>query len=72
MEAYAQAVHDLAVRCGVKMSLREQGVDEQAFLNARRELALHAFEDQCTPANPRLAMIEDMEAIMTKAYYGKE
>ena len=71
VESYAKAVHDLAVRCGVKMSLREQGIDEQEFLAARRELALNAFEDQCTPANPRLAMVEDMEELMTKAYYGK-
>ncbi|WP_427838403.1 bifunctional acetaldehyde-CoA/alcohol dehydrogenase [Actinobacillus pleuropneumoniae] len=71
VESYAKAVHDLAVRCGVKMSLREQGIDEQEFLDARRELALNAFEDQCTPANPRLAMVGDMEEIMTKAYYGK-
>lgn len=71
VESYAKAVYDLAVRCGIKMSLREQGIDEQEFLDARRELALNAFEDQCTPANPRLAMVEDMEEIMTKAYYGK-
>lgn len=71
VESYAKAVHDLAVHCGVKMSLREQGIDEQEFLAARRELALNAFEDQCTPANPRLAMVEDMEELMTKAYYGK-
>lgn len=71
VKSYAKAVHDLAVRCGVKMSLREQGIDEQEFLAARRELALNAFEDQCTPANPRLAMVEDMEELMTKAYYGK-
>ena len=71
VESYAKAVHDLAVRCGIKMSLREQGVEEQAFLAARKELALLAFEDQCTPANPRLAMVEDMEEILTKAYYGQ-
>lgn len=71
VESYAKAVHDLAVRCGVKMSLKDQGVDEKAFLDARRELAFNAFEDQCTPANPRLAMVADMEEIMTKAYYGK-
>lgn len=71
VESYAKAVHDLAVRCGVKMSLKDQGVDEKAFLDARRELAFNAFEDQCTPANPRLAMVSDMEEIMTKAYYGK-
>ena len=68
--SYAKAVYDLSVRCGVKMSLREQNVDEQEFLAARRELALLAYEDQCSPANPRLAMVEDMEEIMTKAYYG--
>lgn len=71
VESYAKAVHDLAIRCGVKMSLKDQGVDEKAFLDARRELAFNAFEDQCTPANPRLAMVTDMEEIMTKAYYGK-
>ncbi|RRN03418.1 bifunctional acetaldehyde-CoA/alcohol dehydrogenase [Bibersteinia trehalosi] len=71
VESYAKAVHDLSVRCGVKMSLKEQGIDEKAFLEARRELAFNAFEDQCTPANPRLAMIADMEELMTKAYYGK-
>lgn len=71
VESYAKAVHDLSVRCGVKMSLKEQGIDEKAFLEARRELAFNAFEDQCTPANPRLAMVADMEELMTKAYYGK-
>ena len=71
VESYAKAVHDLAIRCGVKMSLRDQGVDEKEFIGSLRELALNAFEDQCTPANPRLAMIEDMEELMRKAYYGK-
>lgn len=71
VESYAKAVHDLAVRCGVKMSLKEQGVPEKEFIASLRELALNAFEDQCTPANPRLAMVEDMEEIMRKAYYGK-
>lgn len=71
VESYAKAVHDLAIRCGVKMSLRDQGVDEKEFIGSLRELALHAFEDQCTPANPRLAMIEDMEELMRKAYYGE-
>ncbi|RDF04634.1 bifunctional acetaldehyde-CoA/alcohol dehydrogenase [Haemophilus parahaemolyticus] len=71
VESYAKAVHDLAIRCGVKMSLRDQGVDEKEFIGSLHELALNAFEDQCTPANPRLAMIEDMEELMRKAYYGE-
>ncbi|VTU09175.1 bifunctional acetaldehyde-CoA/alcohol dehydrogenase [Actinobacillus porcinus] len=71
VESFAKAFHDLAVRCGVKMSFREQGLDEQEFIGSLHEVALLSFEDQCTPANPRLAMVEDMEEIMRKAYYGE-
>ncbi|MCI5764125.1 bifunctional acetaldehyde-CoA/alcohol dehydrogenase [Actinobacillus porcinus] len=71
VESFAKAFHDLATRCGVKMSFREQGLDEKEFIGALHEVALLSFEDQCTPANPRLAMVEDMEEIMRKAYYGE-
>lgn len=70
VRSYAQAVHDLAVRVGIKMSFKENGLDEQEWMNARREIALLAYEDQCSPANPRLPMVEDMENILTNAYYG--
>ena len=53
------------------MSLKEQGIDEKTFLDGRKALAMMSFEDQCTPANPRLAMVADMEEILTKAYYGE-
>ena len=56
---------------GIKMSFKEQGLDEKAFMAARRELAMMAYEDQCSPANPRLPMVADMEEILTKAYYGE-
>ncbi len=70
VKSYAQACYDLAVRCGVKMSFKEQGLDEKAWMDARREIALLAYEDQCSPANPRLPLVEDMEEILTNAYYG--
>ncbi|MBN6074403.1 bifunctional acetaldehyde-CoA/alcohol dehydrogenase [Aggregatibacter actinomycetemcomitans] len=68
--SYAQACYDLAVRCGIKMSFKEQGLDEKAWMDARRDVALLAFEDQCSPANPRLPMVTDMENILTRAYFG--
>ncbi|MBF0803014.1 MULTISPECIES: bifunctional acetaldehyde-CoA/alcohol dehydrogenase [Neisseria] len=70
VESFAQACHDLAHSVGIKMSFKEQGIDEKAFTAARRELALMAYEDQCSPANPRLPMVADLEEILTKAYYG--
>ncbi|TCJ95908.1 acetaldehyde dehydrogenase /alcohol dehydrogenase AdhE [Volucribacter psittacicida] len=70
--SYAKACHDLAAKVGIKMSFKQQGIEEQEWLAARRTIALAAFEDQCSPANPRLPVVEDMEEILTKAYYGEE
>ncbi|SEQ24648.1 bifunctional acetaldehyde-CoA/alcohol dehydrogenase [Basfia succiniciproducens] len=70
VKSYAKAVYDLAVRCGIKMSFKEQGLEEQAWMDARHEIALLAYEDQCSPANPRLPIVADMEEILTNAYYG--
>ncbi|WP_416191840.1 bifunctional acetaldehyde-CoA/alcohol dehydrogenase [Neisseria sp. CCUG12390] len=69
--SFAQACDELARKVGIKMSFKEQGIDEKAFIGARRELAMMAYEDQCSPANPRLPMVDDMEEILTKAYYGE-
>ncbi|MGY6090141.1 bifunctional acetaldehyde-CoA/alcohol dehydrogenase [Avibacterium paragallinarum] len=70
VKSFAQACYDLAARVGIQMSFKEQGIDEQTWLAARRDIALLAFEDQCSPANPRLPLVEDMEVILTNAYYG--
>ncbi|HEM3701740.1 TPA: bifunctional acetaldehyde-CoA/alcohol dehydrogenase [Streptococcus suis] len=68
--AYAQAVYDLGERIGIQMNLKAQGVDEKELKEHSRELALLAYEDQCTPANPRLAMVDHMQEIIEDAYYG--
>ncbi|OOF84867.1 bifunctional acetaldehyde-CoA/alcohol dehydrogenase [Rodentibacter ratti] len=70
VKSFAQACYDLAERCGIKMSFKAQGLDEKAWMDARRDVALLAFEDQCSPANPRLPLVADMEVILTRAYYG--
>ncbi|MDU8925477.1 bifunctional acetaldehyde-CoA/alcohol dehydrogenase [Pasteurellaceae bacterium LIM206] len=70
VKSYAKAVYDLAVRCGIKMSFKEQGLDEKTWMDARHQIALLAYEDQCSPANPRLPIVADMEKILTNAYYG--
>ncbi|MFU2048359.1 bifunctional acetaldehyde-CoA/alcohol dehydrogenase [Avibacterium gallinarum] len=70
VKSFAQACYDLAASVGIQMSFKEQGIDEQTWLDARRDIALLAFEDQCSPANPRLPLVEDMEVILTNAYYG--
>lgn len=34
------------------------------------QIGMRAYEDQCTPANPRIPLINDMKDIAVGAYYG--
>ena len=70
VDSYAQAVFELGQRVGTPMCFRDHGVDYEAFKAALPTLAMDAYEDQCTPANPRLALIKDMEGIMEAAWFG--
>ena len=70
VDSYAQAVFELGKRVGTPMCFRDHGVDYEAFKAALPTLAMDAYEDQCTPANPRLALIKDMEDIMEAAWFG--
>ncbi len=66
-----KAVRDLAASLGIPKSLKEAGIEEKTFFANLAILADRAFEDQCTTANPRYPLISEIEAIYTKAYYGK-
>ena len=70
VESYAQAVFELGKRVGCPMSFKDHGVDYEAFKAELRQLSLDAYEDQCTPANPRLAILKDLEGIMEAAWFG--
>lgn len=69
VESYARACHELAQRCGVTMNLKEQGIEEKDFLTHVEGVAYLAYEDQCSPCNPRLPLVKDMQEILMKAYY---
>ncbi len=47
-------------------------VSEKDFLNALNKMTQDAFDDQCTSANPRIPLLEDIKQIYLDAYYGKE
>lgn len=72
VEAYAKACGELGKRLGIQMNFQSQGLDEQAYLAALDKLAFLAYEDQCSPANPRVPLIEDMKQILKDAYYTRE
>ncbi|MEW4354910.1 bifunctional acetaldehyde-CoA/alcohol dehydrogenase [Streptococcus pneumoniae] len=70
VESYAKAVYELGERIGIKMNFKDQGIDEKEWKEAARGLAFLAYEDQCSPANPRLPMVDHMQEIIEDAYYG--
>ena len=68
VESFAKACLDLGTQVGIKMSFKEQGIAEETFTAQLEKLGLLAYEDQCTPCNPRLPLVSDLKAIMMKAY----
>ena len=70
VRALADAIYDLGIECGEKMNFKAEGIDEQKWMDSLEELSYSAFEDQCTPCNPRIPLVKDMQEIMKQAYTG--
>jgi acetaldehyde dehydrogenase/alcohol dehydrogenase len=56
----------------IPVSIRSAGVAEPEFLARLDNLAVEAFDDQCTGANPRYPLIGELRAILLDSYYGRE
>ena len=72
VESFAKACGELAKSVGIKMNFKSQGIDEKEYLENVEKLAFLAYEDQCSPANPRVPMVADMKQILTDAFYNEE
>ena len=70
VESLAKAVLDLCKECGLDPNLKAMGIDKKDLEENIDAIAMAAYEDQCSPANPRVPMVEDMKQIMWKAYSG--
>ena len=72
VESYAKAVGELGKKVGIKMNFESQGLDRENYMAQVEKLSYLAYEDQCSPANPRVPMVEDMQKILRDAYDNKE
>ena len=66
-----EAVKNLQRELNIPTSIKECDIDENLFFKKLDELSEKAHEDQCTSANPRYPLINEIKEIYTKAYYGK-
>lgn len=73
-EALIARIEGLQNRLQVPRTIKEalgENVSEQDFLDSVERLSQDAFDDQCTGANPRYPLVEEIKEIYLKAYYGK-
>ncbi|EGR1273361.1 bifunctional acetaldehyde-CoA/alcohol dehydrogenase, partial [Vibrio parahaemolyticus] len=62
---------ELKVNLDIPMSIQAAGVAEADFVAKLDELAVEAFDDQCTGANPRYPLISELKDVLLASYYGK-
>ena len=66
----ADAVMNLGKEIGIDMNFQSLVPDEKVWESHLEEIAYLAYEDQCTPCNPREPLVTEMMDIMRKAYKG--
>ena len=71
VENLIKEIENLKKKIGIKSSIKEYGIDEKDFLDRLDEMALQAFDDQCTGANPRYPLVSEIKEMYLKAYYGE-
>jgi len=64
-------VEEMKTSLNIPASIRDAGVPEQAFLDRLDHLAVEAFDDQCTGANPRFPLISELRQLLLDSYYGR-
>ncbi|MDO5409098.1 MAG: bifunctional acetaldehyde-CoA/alcohol dehydrogenase [Lachnospiraceae bacterium] len=68
VEMFADACEKLCAEVGVACNIKSQNISEEDWNEAVHRIAMNAYEDQCTPANPRMPMVKDMEEILHLIY----
>lgn len=69
-EAYAQKYIDVAHECGATLSLKANGVSREEFDKVVDELAVLAYEDQCTTTNPVEPLVSQLKELLERCYNG--
>ena len=64
VQMFADACEELCHKVNLASNIESQGIDKKDWDEAIHRMAMNAYEDQCTPANPRMPMVHDMEAIL--------
>ncbi|MGN0470967.1 MAG: bifunctional acetaldehyde-CoA/alcohol dehydrogenase [Acutalibacteraceae bacterium] len=70
-ENFIAKIEELKAKVGIKKTIADYGITEDAFLSTLDDMVEKAFDDQCTGANPRYPLMSEIKEMFLKAYYGK-
>jgi acetaldehyde dehydrogenase/alcohol dehydrogenase len=62
---------ELKTNLDIPKSIKEAGVNEADFVAKLDELAVEAFDDQCTGANPRYPLITELKEVLLTSFHGQ-
>ncbi len=71
VENLIKAIDELKAKIGIKSTIKEYVPNEEDFLSRLDDMVTQAFDDQCTGANPRYPLMEEIKQMYLNAYYGK-
>jgi acetaldehyde dehydrogenase / alcohol dehydrogenase len=71
VESLIAWVESLKRDLDIPASIRDARVEEAEFLSRLDSIAVDAFDDQCTGANPRFPLISELKAVLLDSYYGR-
>lgn len=70
IDALLDWLEALKVELDIPTSIQAAGVAEADFMSKIDQLAVEAFDDQCTGANPRYPLISELKQILIDSFYG--
>ncbi|MCS6711583.1 bifunctional acetaldehyde-CoA/alcohol dehydrogenase [Brachybacterium sp. EF45031] len=71
VQSLIDEVTKLAEDLGIEMSLKANGVTAERLESVIDDLAYRAFEDQCTPANPKEPLVAELKELIHDAFEGE-
>lgn len=62
------AIAKLKATVDIPKSIKACGISETKFYESLEKMSMEAFDDQCTGANPRYPLIEEIKALYVESY----
>ena len=68
VENLIKAIGELRDKLNLPHTIEQAGIKEEDFNKTLNRMAIEAFDDQCTGANPRYPLVEELKEMYVKAF----